>query len=273
MSWEVRGDGAKPLLHLWSEQFNLTRRVLAITDHSEQRLVLAVERFGAANPSGSNLFAGNLNAAHAKFRARDSATALSTFLRSSFPMKRWIELPWRCHQRAHHSSEECLRHCCAPSRGTRFKTRRGTLRARLGNEYSRKNRPRRAGHLATWLVPNRESDALLAQSRQALDAIVAAAPNAVTLYPAAQSREVWLRYRGLPFRALGRWPRFFRGHRRQRGAHSRFAPGVAASSAGFGGSPSSAGQRYASFIPPRPAGAPAGIHRSRGRYARRRHAR
>src|SRR5260370_37670018 len=50
MSWEVRGDSEKPLLHLWSEQFNLTRRVLAITDHSEQRLALAVERFGRSKP-------------------------------------------------------------------------------------------------------------------------------------------------------------------------------------------------------------------------------
>src|SRR5260370_32486019 len=50
MSWEVRGSGEKPLLHLWSEQFNLTRRVLAITDHSEQRLALAVERFGRSKP-------------------------------------------------------------------------------------------------------------------------------------------------------------------------------------------------------------------------------
>jgi hypothetical protein len=40
----------KPVLHLWSEQFNLTRRVLAITDHSERRLALAVERFGRAKP-------------------------------------------------------------------------------------------------------------------------------------------------------------------------------------------------------------------------------
>ena len=50
MSWEVRGHGDKPLLHLWSEQLNLTRRVLAITDHSEQRLALAVERFSRAKP-------------------------------------------------------------------------------------------------------------------------------------------------------------------------------------------------------------------------------
>lgn len=50
LSWEVRGNGAKPLIHLWSEDHNLTRRVLAITDHSAQRLVLAIERFGRAKP-------------------------------------------------------------------------------------------------------------------------------------------------------------------------------------------------------------------------------
>jgi hypothetical protein len=50
LSWEVRGDVEKPLLHIWSEDYNLTRRVIAITDHSETRLVLAVERFGRARP-------------------------------------------------------------------------------------------------------------------------------------------------------------------------------------------------------------------------------
>src|SRR5271163_619674 len=50
LSWEIRGSGDKPLLHIWSECYNLTRRVLAITDHSEQRLALAVERFGRLKP-------------------------------------------------------------------------------------------------------------------------------------------------------------------------------------------------------------------------------
>ena len=34
LSWEVRGAAEKPLLHLWSAEYNLTRRVLAITDYS-----------------------------------------------------------------------------------------------------------------------------------------------------------------------------------------------------------------------------------------------
>jgi len=46
LAWGVSGKSEKPLLHLWSENHNLIRRVLAITDHSEQRLALAVECFG-----------------------------------------------------------------------------------------------------------------------------------------------------------------------------------------------------------------------------------
>jgi hypothetical protein len=50
LSWEVRGAAGKPLLHLWAENCNVTRRVLAIVDHSDARLALAVERFGRAKP-------------------------------------------------------------------------------------------------------------------------------------------------------------------------------------------------------------------------------
>lgn len=50
LSWEVRGSSDKPLLHVWSENHNFTHRVLAITDNSEQRLILAVECFGRAKP-------------------------------------------------------------------------------------------------------------------------------------------------------------------------------------------------------------------------------
>src|SRR5208283_4914324 len=48
--WEVRGEAGKPLLHLWGDNCNVTRRVLAIADQSESRLALAVERFGRAKP-------------------------------------------------------------------------------------------------------------------------------------------------------------------------------------------------------------------------------
>jgi hypothetical protein len=50
ISWEVRGAAGKPLLHLWAENCNVTRRVLAIADHSDARLALPVERFGRTKP-------------------------------------------------------------------------------------------------------------------------------------------------------------------------------------------------------------------------------
>lgn len=50
LSWEVRGSSEKPLLHLWSENCNVTRRVVAITSNAGDRLALAVERFGRAKP-------------------------------------------------------------------------------------------------------------------------------------------------------------------------------------------------------------------------------
>lgn len=50
LSWEVRGQNNSPLIHLWSGQHNLTRRVLAIAESSAGRLVLNVQRFGRAKP-------------------------------------------------------------------------------------------------------------------------------------------------------------------------------------------------------------------------------
>jgi hypothetical protein len=62
--------------------------------------------------------------------------------------------------------------------------------------------PRSAGNVDTWLVPARESESLLQHAKATLNAIVATAPKAISLHPAGQTREVWLRFRGLPF---ARW--------------------------------------------------------------------
>jgi hypothetical protein len=51
LSWEVRGSLEKPLLHLWSDNCNLTRRVLSIAAKSDDRLALAVEQFGRSKPA------------------------------------------------------------------------------------------------------------------------------------------------------------------------------------------------------------------------------
>lgn len=89
LSWEVRGAAEKPLLHLWSENYNFTRRVLAITDHSDQRLALAVERFGRAKPDASNLFVWSSSAPSAIFHVKPFVMLSAISSRNVFPMNLW----------------------------------------------------------------------------------------------------------------------------------------------------------------------------------------
>ncbi len=47
---ELRFSGNDPLVHLWSEERNLTRRVVRVKEQSADRIVLEVRRFGRAKP-------------------------------------------------------------------------------------------------------------------------------------------------------------------------------------------------------------------------------
>ncbi|HEY7826539.1 MAG TPA: hypothetical protein VIC00_06910 [Candidatus Acidoferrales bacterium] len=47
---EIRIDGKSSLLHLWSDDRNLTRRVLGVKERSENCLTLEVQRFGRSKP-------------------------------------------------------------------------------------------------------------------------------------------------------------------------------------------------------------------------------
>ena len=261
MSWEVRGNGEKPLLHLWSEQFNLTRRVLAITDHSEQRLALAVERFGRAKPDRLEFIRREFERGARELSREEFRDRLSHLLAEQFPdetLESLVTSPDLEHSLSGNYARGLFRRGSAhvavlavpggessdatdniltfaliwlrrvresnfrsAITGVRIilpKNACGTVAHRLAaldpqlpvELYEHdpalnildKIDPRRAGNLDAWLVPHRESETLLNQARPALDPIIALAPQAVTLHPAAQSREVWLRFRGLPF---ARW--------------------------------------------------------------------
>ena len=261
MSWEVRGDGEKPLLHLWSEQLNLTRRVLAITDHSEQRLALAVERFGRSRPDRLEFIRREFERGARELSREEFRERLTRLIAEQFPdetLESLVVAPDLEHSLSGNYVRGILR--CGSShvavlavpRGESSDTTDNSLtfallwlqRARQVNtrgtiaklrlilpkdscrtvahrlaaldpqlpfeiyehdpamEVLAKIDPRSAGNLNTWLVPHRESEALVNQARPVLDPIVALAPQAMTVYPAAQSHEVWLRFRGLPF---ARW--------------------------------------------------------------------
>ena len=47
---ELRIEGKSPLVHLWSDKRNLTRRVLRVREQSPDRVVLEGQRFGRSAP-------------------------------------------------------------------------------------------------------------------------------------------------------------------------------------------------------------------------------
>jgi len=72
LQFEVHLEGKNPLIHLWSEERNLTRRLLRVKSQDEDRIVLEVQRFGKSKP-------GRL-----EFSRRDQARARVRISREQF---------------------------------------------------------------------------------------------------------------------------------------------------------------------------------------------
>ena len=85
LSWEVRGTGEKPLLHLWAENCNVTRRVVAIANQSEERVVLAVERFGRSKPEQMEFVRVGFQRAAKEISREDFCEKLRRILAEQFP--------------------------------------------------------------------------------------------------------------------------------------------------------------------------------------------
>jgi len=68
----------RSLLHLWSAQHNLTRARARYHDHSEERLALAVERFGRSRPDRLEFVRCFLNDPSANSTAMNSPDGLRT---------------------------------------------------------------------------------------------------------------------------------------------------------------------------------------------------
>jgi hypothetical protein len=261
LSWEVRGAAEKPLLHLWSAEYNLTRRVLAITDCSEQRLILAVERFGRSKPDRLEFVRVNFDRSARELTRQAFCERLRRILVEQFPdeivdsltispdlehslsgsyvrgiLRRgstewavlcvgddesadtiensltfallWLE---RARQSSRRGTLAGLR-LVLPKGGTRVVAQRvGALHPQLCLELYERDPvrevlervdPRSAGNIASWIVPQRETQSLLDRARPALQSIVELAPRAICLHPLVASAEVWLRFRGL---AIAKW--------------------------------------------------------------------
>ncbi len=85
VSWEVRGAAEKPLLHLWAENCNVTRRVVGITDQSDERVMLAVERFGRTGPERMEIVRLDFKRSPKEISREDFCERLRRILAEKFP--------------------------------------------------------------------------------------------------------------------------------------------------------------------------------------------
>ena len=83
--WEVRGASDKPLLHPWAGNCNLTRRVLSISEHSNDRIALAVERFGRTAPDRMEIVRVDFQRSPKKVSREDFCEQLRRILAEKFP--------------------------------------------------------------------------------------------------------------------------------------------------------------------------------------------
>lgn len=261
LSWEVRGSAEKPLLHLWSENHNLTRRVLAIAEESETRLALLVERFGRSKPDRLEFLRLEYEKSPRDLEHEAFCQHLAAVCAEQFPddaLESLTNAPDLEHSLSGSYARGVLRRgklCWAllamppgePSvppyhaltfaliwrRRLRHSERAGQVAglrlvvpkgagagiARLlpamdpalsialyewdaGRNVFEQVDPQALANLDSWLVPARETQLLLDRARPALAAILERASSPVEIQPVASAREVWLRFRGLPF---ARW--------------------------------------------------------------------
>ena len=261
LSWEVRGEEAKPLLHLWADNCNVTRRVLAIADHTEARLALAVERFGRAKPERLEMVRLDFVPAARKISREEFCDRLRRILAEQFPddavekistssdlkhslsrmytrgiMRRgaiscaflavqdsespdtvessltyallWVD---RARQVAGGANISALRLILPKGKSAALARRLAALGPRCPvfvfeldpiSEKLEKADPCSSGNINSWLVPRRETQMLFDRAKDAVAPIVALAPDSITTHASVQTREVFLRFRGLVF---GRW--------------------------------------------------------------------
>jgi hypothetical protein len=82
--YEVRAQGSGTLLHLWSSERSLARRVVRIAEQSAERLVIEAEHFGRAKPDRLEFTTGGERPA-ARLTREQFREAFTELLHSQFP--------------------------------------------------------------------------------------------------------------------------------------------------------------------------------------------
>ncbi|HXN73960.1 MAG TPA: hypothetical protein VN861_15550 [Candidatus Acidoferrales bacterium] len=82
---ELRREGKSALVHLWSDQRNLTRRVLRVKERSENRILLEVQRFGNAKPGRLEFLRADSPRSAGRITREEFRSRLRRILSENFP--------------------------------------------------------------------------------------------------------------------------------------------------------------------------------------------
>ena len=85
LNFEIRRQGKNALVHLWSAERNLTRRVLRIKERSEDRILLEVQRFGRAKPGRLEFYCADTQRPAVQISREQFRTRMRRILSESFP--------------------------------------------------------------------------------------------------------------------------------------------------------------------------------------------
>jgi hypothetical protein len=82
---ELRREGKSALVHLWSDQRNLTRRILRVKERDENRILLEVQRFGNAKPGRLEFLRADSPRSAGRITREQFRSRLRRILSESFP--------------------------------------------------------------------------------------------------------------------------------------------------------------------------------------------
>jgi hypothetical protein len=82
---EFRAEGKNPLVHLWSDERNLTRRILRVREQSQDRIILEVQRFGRTKPGRLEFLRTDSPRPSARVAREQFRARFERFLTERFP--------------------------------------------------------------------------------------------------------------------------------------------------------------------------------------------
>lgn len=85
VQYEVRAEGEAALLHLWSAEQSLVRRVLRVAEESRDRVVIEVSRFGYSRPTRLEFFTDGTRRETHRVDREQFAVRLRRLLTDNFP--------------------------------------------------------------------------------------------------------------------------------------------------------------------------------------------